>query len=261
MLCTTATRVDGGWRIDGRKWWISGAVGAALAIVMARTGERVTGREGATMFLVGTDDPGFRVVRLIGSLDDAFVGGHAEVALDGCYATDDAVLGEVGRGYAYAQVRLGPGRLTHCMRWLGIARRAQDLALDRAAEREAFGHRLGELGMVQQLLADNEIDLAAARALTWHAAWPLDSGEQARSETSIAKTFASEAVGRVVDRAVQVCGSLGVSDDLPLARFLRVVRPFRIYDGPSETHRYALARRALRRRASERDAAARPGGA
>ena len=261
MLRTTATRVDGGWRIDGRKWFISGADGAALAIVMARTGEHVTGREGATMFLVGTDNPGFRVVRRIGSLDDAFLGGHAEVALDGCQVTDDAVLGEVGRGFAYAQVRLGPARLTHCMRWLGIARRAHDLALDRAAEREAFGHRLGELGMVQQLLADNEIDLAASRMLIWRAAWLLDTGQQARSETSIAKTFVAEAVGRVVDRAVQICGSLGISDDLPLARFLREVRPFRIYDGPSETHRWSLARRALRRRAAERAAQPPPDGA
>jgi acyl-CoA dehydrogenase len=110
--------------------------------------------------------------------------------------------------------------------------------------------------MVQQLLADDEIDLAASRMLIWHAAWLLDAGDQARSETSIAKTFVAEAVGRVVDRAVQICGSLGVSDDLPLAQFLREVRPFRIYDGPSETHRWSLARRALARRAAER--AARP---
>jgi acyl-CoA dehydrogenase len=247
MLRTTARRVDGGWAIDGHKWFISGAQGAAFAICLARTSEAP---DGATMFLVDAANPGWRVLRRIDSIDEAFTGGHCEVELAGCEVGDDAVLGEVGRGFAYAQVRLGPARLTHCMRWLGIARRAHDIAMDRANERAAFGERLADLGMVQQLVADSEIDIAASRALIWQAAWLLDSGEQARSETSIAKTFVAEAVGRVVDRAVQVCGSLGVSGDLPLARFLREVRPFRIYDGPSETHRWSLARRALRRRAA-----------
>jgi len=254
MLRTTATRIHGGWRIDGRKWFISGAAGAAFCICMARTGEVVDGREGATMFLVDAINPGYHVGREIPSLDEAFFGGHCEVELDDCRVSDDDVLGEVGRGYAYAQVRLAPARLTHCMRWLGIARRSHDIALDRARDREAFGRPLAEHGMVQQLVADSEIDLAASRALIWHAAWLLDRGEQARNETSIAKTFVAEAVGRVVDRSLQVCGSLGVSDDLPLARFLREVRPFRIYDGPSETHRWAIARRAFRRREAARNA-------
>jgi acyl-CoA dehydrogenase len=143
-------------------------------------------------------------------------------------------------------VRLGPARMTHCMRWLGIARRAQEIALTRASERELFGSRLGDLGMVQGMIADSEIDIAAARALTLQACWELDNGRSAAQATAIAKTFTAEAVWRVVDRSLQVCGSLGVSGDLLLGRFLREVRPFRIYDGPSETHRWAIARRALR---------------
>jgi acyl-CoA dehydrogenase len=245
-LRTEARRDGDGWVIDGRKWYITGAVGATFAIVMARTSQ-VRGRHGATMFLVDTDNPGWCLEREISSLDSGFVGGHAEVAIVGCRVGDGAVLGAVDEGFHYAQVRLAPARLTHCMRWLGIARRAQDIALQRANERELFGQRLGELGLAQQLLADNEIDIAASRGLIRQAAEVLDAGLSGGQETSIAKTFVAEAVHRVVDRSMQLCGSLGVSDDLPLGRFLREVRPFRIYDGPSETHRWAIARRALRR--------------
>ena len=158
------------------------------------------------------------------------------------------VLGEVGLGYDYAQVRLAPARLTHCMRWLGVARRALDIALDRAATREAFGSRLGDLGMVQQLIADSVIDIETSRLLIWRCAWALDQGLPARHESSVAKAHVGEAVHRVVDRAVQICGSLGVSGDTQLARYLAEVRPFRIYDGPTETHKWAIARRAIRAR-------------
>jgi acyl-CoA dehydrogenase len=181
-----------------------------------------------------------------------FIGGHAEVSLRECFVPDGAVLGEVGLGFRYAQVRLAPARLTHCMRWLGLARRALDIALDRAAEREAFGARLEELGMVQALIADSVVDLGSSRALIRQGAWALDTGGNGRQESSIAKVFVSEAVFRVIDRAIQICGGHGVSDDAPLARFLNEVRPFRIYDGPSETHRFAIARRASRQRAKER---------
>ena len=198
------------------------------------------------MFLVDADNPGVEIVRDITSLDEGLFGGHCEVVFDNCVVDDAAVLGEVDLGFRYAQVRLGPARLTHCMRWLGLARRARDLALERAVERKAFGSRLAELGMIQQMLADSEIDLAASRGLVWHAAWKLDRGDRAAQETSIAKTFVAEAVGRVVDRSIQICGALGISDDLPLARYLREVRPFRIYDGPSEVHRWSIARRAVR---------------
>ena len=252
MLRTAAVKADGGWVIDGEKKFITGADGSAFAICMARTGEEIAGDRGATMFLVDADNPGFRVTRLLGTMDSAAAGGHAEVSFERCFVPDEAVLGEVGLGYRYAQVRLGPARLTHCMRWLGLARRALDIALDRAAEREAFGSRLEELGMVQAMIADSVVDIESSRALIRWCAWTLDTGGRGRHETSVAKVHVAEAVNRVVDRAIQICGGHGVSEDAPLARYLAEVRPFRIYDGPSETHRFAIARRAARQRAKER---------
>lgn len=250
MLATTAVRVDGGWSITGTKWYITGAVGAGFWICMARTG----GDEGApeaTMFLLDGDHPGIEVTRQLGSIDRNFAGGHAQVRFEDAVVGDDAVLGEVGRGFAYAQVRLGPARLTHCMRFVGAARRAHDVALERSTSRAAFGQPLTELGMAQAHIADNVIDLAASRALIRTAAEELDAGERANESTSIAKVFVSEAASRVIDRAVQLCGSAGVSDDLVLARLYRDVRPFRIYDGPSEVHRWSLAKRAVRRHLRE----------
>ena len=246
-LATRARRVPGGWRIDGRKWFITGADGAAYAICMARTSGEPGDRGGATMFLVDADNPGMKVVRHIDTLDESLFGGHCEVVFDNCVVPDDAVLGEVDQGFEGAQVRLGPARMTHCMRWAGIARRAQDIAVANAATREVFGSRLAELGMVQQMIADNEIDIAASRGLILQACWELDQGRSAAQSTAIAKTFTSEAVWRVVDRSLQMCGALGVSGDVLLSRFLREVRPFRIYDGPSETHRWAIAKRVVRR--------------
>ncbi|MCX5254969.1 acyl-CoA dehydrogenase family protein [Streptomyces canus] len=245
-LATTATRVDGGWRIDGRKWFISGADGATFAICMARTSGGPGDAGGATMFLVDADNPGMKIVRNIETLDQGLFGGHSEIVFEGCEVADSAVLGEVDQGFAYAQVRLGPARMTHCMRWLGVARRAQDIALERATEHSAFGKPLAELGMVQQLLADSEIDIETSRAVLWRACWELDQGRSAAQYTSITKTYVSEAVNRVVDQSVQVCGALGISGDAPLSRLYREVRPFRIYDGPSETHRWAIAKRAVR---------------
>jgi acyl-CoA dehydrogenase len=242
MLATTADRVGGGWSINGRKWFITGADGADFAICMARA------PEGATMFLVDTDNPGWRLERVIDAMDRSFPGGHAEVVLQECHVNNDAVMGEVGEGFRYAQVRLAPARLTHCMRWLGLARRALDIAIDRAREREAFGQRLADLGMVQERIAWSVIDIEASRGLIMHCAWALDHGLPGRHESSVAKAFVGEVVGRVVDRAVQICGSLGVSGDLPLARIAAEVRPFRVYDGPTETHLWSIARRAVRDR-------------
>lgn len=240
-LSTQARRVSGGWQIDGRKWFITGADGASFVIVMARTGAQ------ATMFLIDADNPGMRVGRRIDTLDSTFPGGHCELELDECRVDDAAVLGEVGQGFAYAQLRLAPARLTHCMRWLGAARRAHETALRYAVERPMWGTVLAELGMAQQMIADNEIDLAASRALVADAAAVLDSGAPGRSETSIAKVFVADAVFRTVDRSVQLMGALGVSEDTVVAAIFREVRPFRIYDGPSEVHRVSIARRALRR--------------
>ncbi|MBY6537967.1 acyl-CoA dehydrogenase family protein [Rhodococcus sp. BP-349] len=244
-LTTTATRTDGGWRIDGHKWFITGADGAGFFIVMARTSGTPGDRGGATMFLVPADTAGITIGRHISTLDRAMIGGHCEVTFDRVVVPEDNVLGAVDEGFTYAQVRLGPARMTHVMRWLGAARRGHDVAVAHVAHREGFGSRLGDLGMVQKMIADNEIDIAATRALLVTACHALDLGDPASNETSIAKTFAAEAIFRIVDRGVQMCGGLGVSDDLPLARLSREVRPFRVYDGPSEVHRWAIAKRAV----------------
>ncbi len=241
LLLSRAERRGDQWVINGSKWFISGALGAAFTIAMARTGD------GATMFLVDAQNPGFRIVRQVPTLDTMAPGGHCEVAFEDCVVSDEAVLGAVGKGFEYAQVRLGPGRLTHCMRWLGAARRALEYAIDYTRKRESFGARLAEHQAIQWQVADSEIEMHAARLMIWHAAWLLDQGESARHETSMAKVFVAETVDRVIDRSLQMCGALGISEDIPLAMLYRESRPFRIYDGPSEVHRQSIARRVYRR--------------
>jgi alkylation response protein AidB-like acyl-CoA dehydrogenase len=245
-LLTRAERRGSDWIINGRKCFITGADGAGFFIIMARTSGEPGQRGGATMFLAPGDTPGLEVERHIHTMDRSMIGGHCEVIFTDLVVPQTAVLGEVDRGFDYAQVRLGPARMTHVMRWLGAARHAHEAATRYAAERRAFGGRLGDLGMAQQMVADNEIDLAATRALLIRACWELDRGETAAQATSIAKTFAAEALFRVADRSVQLCGGLGVSTELPTARIAREIRPFRIYDGPSEVHRWAIAKRAIR---------------
>lgn len=245
-LRTTARRTPGGWVITGRKVFITGADGAAFFIVMARSSGEPGDTTGATMFLVPAGTEGLTVGRHIQTMDRSMLGGHCEVQLDRVFVPDDGVLGEVDQGFVNAQVRLGPARMTHVMRWLGAARRGHDVALHYVRERDAFGQKLSESGLIHQLVADNEIDIAATRALLLDACRELDDGRSASKATSIAKTFGAEAICRIVDRSMQMCGGLGVSDDLPLARLSREVRPFRIYDGASEVHRWSIARRALR---------------
>jgi acyl-CoA dehydrogenase len=244
-LMTRASRTDGGWRLNGRKWFITGADGASFFIVMARTSGQPGEAGGATMLLAPVG-PGVEVVRHIGTMDRSMLGGHCEVGFTDVFVPDDHVLGGVDEGFRYAQVRLGPARMTHVMRWTGAAQRAHEVAVRHVGSREAFGSRLADLGMIQQLIADNEIDLAATRALMLDACRELDGGGRASKSTSIAKTFAAEALDRVADRAMQMCGGLGVARDLPIARIAREIRPFRIYDGPSEVHRWSIAKRAVK---------------
>lgn len=250
MLLTTArragNRADADFVIDGTKWLITGAVGAKFAIIMAKNDGDPLGPAGATMFLAPMDAPGIHVERVLDTLDQYMAGGHAVVRLDGLLVPQEAVLGRVGEGFRYAQARLAPARLTHCMRWLGAARRAHDIATDYARRRHAFGKPLGEHEGVGFMLADNEMDLHLCRLTIWHAAWVLDNGERGRHESSMAKVICSEAIWRVVDRSMQVLGGLGITDDTIVARLFREVRPFRIYDGPSEVHRWSIAQRVLR---------------
>lgn len=240
-LSTMAVRDGDDFVITGEKWFTTGAVGAGFAIVMAK------GEDGrATMFLADMDQPGIRVERVMDTMDQGFAGGHAVVAFEGVRVPASDVLGEVGAGFRYAQVRLAPARLTHCMRWLGAARRAQDIALGYAAKREAFGKTLGQHEGVGFMLADNEMDIRTSRLMIWHTAWLLDQGERAGTESSIAKVVCSEAIWRVVDRCVQVLGGQGVSGETVVERIFREVRAFRVYDGPSEVHRWSLAQKLLK---------------
>lgn len=245
-LRTRAARADGGWRISGNKRFITGADGASFLIIMARTSGEPGGTGGATMFLAPSSTEGISVDRHIETMDRSMLGGHCEISFSEVFVPDEDVLGEVDLGFRYAQVRLGPARMTHVMRWLGAASRAHETAVGYAAERRVFGSRLADLGMAQQLIADNEIDLAATRALLLTACAELDAGGRASKATSIAKTFAAEALDRVADRSMQLCGGLGVSRDLPVAKIARELRPFRVYDGPSEVHRWSIAKRAVR---------------
>ena len=263
-LATVARREGKDWVIDGRKRFISGASEADIAIIMARTEETVDALgqirpAGATMFLTRTDVPGWRVGAQINTSEKVISGGHPYVHLEGLRVPDSAVLGQVGEGFRYAQVRLGPARLTHCMRWLGLARRALDTALDRAERRELFGSRMSQLGLAQALIADSVIDIETSDAIIDRTASLLESNERAgQAMSSIAKVHCAEAIYRVVDRSVQLCGGDGMSEELPLAQFLMEVRPFRVYDGSSETHRWAISRRASRARRREVDAGATP---
>jgi acyl-CoA dehydrogenase len=241
LLSSTAKRKSGKWAINGNKWFITGADGAEFAIVLVQT------PEGPTMFLVETDNPGFRIERNIPTMDELMPGGHAQIELDDCVVNDDAVLGEVGKGFEYAQIRLGPARLTHCMRWLGVAVRSMEIATRYALERESFDNKLSEHQAVQWMVADSHTEMYAARLAIWHTAWKLDRGDRAKQEVAMTKVLVSETVDRVVDRALQICGALGVSEDTPLSRFYREVRPFRIYDGPNEIHRGSIARRVFKR--------------
>ncbi|HLU96176.1 MAG TPA: acyl-CoA dehydrogenase family protein [Thermobifida alba] len=244
-LQTRAERAGRGWVINGRKHLITGADGAAFAIVMAAGGH--DDGTGATMFLVDMDTEGVRITGHASTIDRMMIGGHCQLELRDVFVPDERVLGEAGRGFAYAQVRLAPARLTHCMRWLGAARRTHEIAVARAAEREMFGSRLADLGMAQALIAENEIDLHAARALLWQTCWLLATGDRGSESSSRTKVFVSEAVGRIVDRSVQLCGGLGTTDDLVVGRVYAEVRAFRIYDGSTETHKMSIAKRAVRR--------------
>lgn len=249
-LATTATRVDGGWRIDGHKRFISGADGAGFAIVMARTEALGDDPAGATMLLVELDTPGLTLGRHIPTIDSTIEGGHPHLFFDDCRVSDDAVLGTPGQGFRYAQVRLGPARLTHCMRWLGLARRSLDVALDRIEHRELFGSPMKDLGIAQELVAQSVIDLETSDAIITKTAALLESDPRAGSAlSSVAKVHCSEAIYRTIDRAIQLVGGDGVSSDLPLAQYLNEVRPFRIYDGSNETHKWAISRRASAARA------------
>jgi len=240
MLQTTAVRDGDHYVINGTKWFITGAEGASFVIIMAKMEDG-----SATMFLADMHQPGICLERLMDSLDSCFTGGHGVLHFDQLRVPAADVLGEIGKGFRYAQVRLAPARLTHCMRWLGQARRAHDIALAYARKRQAFGKTLGHHEGVGFMLADNAMDMQSSRLAIWHTAWVLDQGGKGNLESSMSKVAVSEAVWRVVDRSVQILGGQGVTGETIVMRIFRDMRAFRIYDGPSEVHRYSIAKKLL----------------
>jgi len=240
MMQTTA-RLDGThWVVTGSKIFITGADGARVGIIMAKTGES------ATMFIADLPDPAVRIERVLDTIDNAMPGGHALVRIEGLRVPADQILGEVDKGFKYAQVRLAPARLTHCMRWLGAATRCNEIAIDYAIKRSAFGRQLIDHEGVGFMLADNLIDLKQSELIIDWCADVLDTGASGSVESSMAKVAVSEALFRVADRCVQIMGGTGVTRETIVEQVFREIRAFRIYDGPTEVHRWSLAKKIKR---------------
>jgi acyl-CoA dehydrogenase len=246
-LQTTAVRDNGEWVINGRKWCITGAIGAEFSIVVAKTGsDEAKGHRNYSLILVPTDTPGWEVERDPEWMGSHSPGGHPIIALNDVRVPAENLLGGEGEGFVIAQKRLAGGRLAHAMRWIGMAQRALDLSATRTLQRESFGKHLARHQMIQSFLADSAIDLYASRLMVLHAAWKVEQGLPHRQEVAMVKTFVSEAFGRVADRAVQIHGASGIAMDLPVARIYQDARAARIYDGASEVHRMTIARELLK---------------
>ncbi len=249
-LGTTATREDDALVLNGHKWFTTAADGAAFAIVMAVTEPDAAPHERASMIIVPTDTDGWVRVRNIPVMGERGEGwlGHAEVRLENCRVPASNVLGPPGKGFAIAQARLGPGRIHHCMRWMGICERSFEAMVRRAAIRDlAPGEPLGSRQTVQNWIAESRAEIDAARLLVLRAAWTIDQvgSKAARDQISLIKFYAAEVLLRVVDRALQVHGALGMTDDVVISFFYRHERAARIYDGPDEVHKSVVARRLL----------------
>ncbi len=242
-LQTTAVRDGDEWVINGRKWFTTGAAEAAYTTVMCRTEPDGAGHRAFSMIIVPTDNPGYRIVRDTPAL--GFTGHHFEVAYDDVRVPAENLLGERGNGFAIAQERLGPGRIFHAMRWLGQAQRAFDLMCQRLVGRSAFGEPLADKQLMQQHVFESFNEIQAARLLTLKAAERIDAGDQARVEIGAVKVIGARMVHNVIDRAVQVYGAEGLTDDTPLGAMYRAARFARLYDGPDEVHITTVGRRVL----------------
>ncbi|HET8954872.1 MAG TPA: acyl-CoA dehydrogenase family protein [Solirubrobacterales bacterium] len=258
-LLQARAELDGDeWVVNGHKWFTSGAVGADLAIAMVVTDPDAHPYARASMICVPTDNPGFNLVRPISVMGHDGGPGHCEIRYEDCRVPKENLLGERGAGFAVAQDRLGPGRIHHCMRAIGTAERAHEMMCRRANERSAFGGPLGEKQFVQESIAASRMEIDQARLLTLYAAWKMDTeGKRAaRQAISAIKIVAANMVMDVLDRAIQVHGSLGMTDDTPLAIMWRFSRMLRLADGPDEVHKMVLARRELNRWAKRAEAEA-----
>jgi acyl-CoA dehydrogenase len=245
-MMQTTCRMDGNhWVINGRKAFITGAEGAKVGIVMAKAADGPAAG-GACMFLVDLPDPAIRIEHVPNTIDSSMPGGHATVVIDNLRVPADQMLGDAGEGFKYAQVRLSPARLSHCMRWHGSCQRAHEIATDYANRRMAFGKQLIDHEGVGFMLAENMIDLKQAEVMIQWCAGVLDSGSLGTVESSMAKVAVSEALMRIADRCVQVMGGMGVTDATIVEQVFREVRAFRIYDGPTEVHKWSLAKKIKR---------------
>ena len=246
MIRTTAEKDGDEWVIDGHKWWTTGGTEADVLIVMARTDPDVHPYEGCSLFLVPADTPGVNVVRDIPHVGGEVTGvGHAEIEYDGVRVPEEHLLGTLNEGFAHAQQRLGPARLTHCMRFAGMAERALDVAKAYTSERQAFGGPIADKQAVRHEVADAETELHAVRTMVRDAADRIDRGGEARVQVAMSKTFAANTVQDIVDTALQLCGGNGIGKDLPIGDFYEAVRQFRIIDGADEVHRRIIARDAF----------------
>ena len=256
-LAATAVLDGDEWVINGLKWFTSGAVGAGLAIAMVITEPEGNPYARASMILVPTDAPGYKMERSLSVMGHAGGPGHCEVSYTDCRVPESNLLGARGAGFLIAQDRLGPGRIHHCMRAIGTAERALEMMCVYAAERQAFGGPLADKQFVQDFIAKSRMEIDQARLLTLHAAWKMDTvGKRAaRQEISMIKVVAANMVMDVLDRAIQVHGSLGMTDDTPLAMMWRFSRMLRLADGPDEVHKMVIARREVGRQVKKRDAA------
>jgi acyl-CoA dehydrogenase len=240
LTYTRAERVGNDrWRIGGRKHYITGAANAKHFVLIARTSD--DDRKGLTAFLFHADQPGWEIVRRIPIMGPEEHGGHCELRFDGLEVHDDDVLMGVGDGLKLTQIRLGTARLTHCMRWLGMGRRALEIAMERIAARDSFGMKLIERESVQGLIGQAAMELEIGRLLTMKAAWELDQGGFARKEVSMAKIVVADALHKAVDTALQLLGARGYSKDTPIEWMYRYARQARLVDGASEVHRMVLA--------------------
>ena len=246
-LQTSAVLERGEWVINGHKWFTTGAVGAAFAIVMAKTEPQAPPRKRFSMIIVPTEAPGFRIIRQVPVMGHSrHQGGHCEVRYEDCRVPAENLLGPRGEGFKVAQARLGPGRIQHCMRWLGVAQRSFEMMCRHVLNREAFGTKLAEKQTIQNWIADSKAEMTAARLMTLYAAWKMDQKLDARVEISLIKFFGAKVLHDVIDRAIQAHGALGISGDTPLEMFYREARAARLYDGPDEVHRMVVARRILK---------------
>ncbi len=240
MMLTTATKNGDVWQIDGRKWYITGAEEAAHFILIARTSE--DSRKGLTAFLFHKDQPGWEIVRRIAIMGPEEHGGHCELVFNGLEIPDEHRLLEVGDGLKVTQIRLGPARLTHCMRWLGLAKRCMEIAADYTEKREGFGIKLAARESVQIKMGELAHDIYIGRLLVMQAAWQLDQGRFARAEISSAKIHIAETLHKAADTAIQLTGAKGYSKDTVLEWIYRYARQARLVDGADEVHKMVLAR-------------------